>query len=270
MNIRTTSTTSTRTSPTASGRAGRPNVVRLGAVVAAAGLVTLGVAAPAAAHVSVTATDTGAGAYTVLTFSVPHGCDGSPTTELAISIPEGVNAVTPTRNPYYDLAERTEQLDPPVQDSHGNEVTERTSVVTYTAETPLPDGQRDTLELSLQLPDAAGDTLAFPVIQTCEQGETAWTEVAAEGAESDSLDSPAPVVTITEAGADAHGHGDEAAAEADETAAEQPAVTSTDSLEPVAATSDDSGNGLAIAGLVAGILGLLAGGAALARSGRRA
>ena len=32
------------------------------------------------------------------------------------------------------------QLDEPVEDAHGNSVTERVGEVTYTAKTPLPDG----------------------------------------------------------------------------------------------------------------------------------
>ena len=247
-----------------STRSSRP-AVRLGAVVAAAGLVTLGVAAPASAHVSVSASESGAGSYSVLTFSVPHGCDGAATTKIAIQVPEGINSVTPTRNSLYDVKKTMQELDPPVADAHGNEITERVSVVTYTARTPLPDGYRDTMELSLQLPDAAGETLAFPVVQSCTKGQTAWTEVAAEGDDAE-LDHPAPLVTITEAVDGGH-HG----ADTDDETAENASVTR-ESVEQLSAgsTSDSDGNGLAVAGLVAGVLGLLAGGVALARSGRQA
>ncbi|MGA8258504.1 MAG: YcnI family protein [Nocardioides sp.] len=250
------------------------SLARPAALVGAAAAIAITLAAPASAHVSAAASETAAGSYTVVTFSVPHGCDGKATTKVEISIPEGINSVTPTRNPYYDVAKQAEQLNPPVTDAHGNELTERIATVTYTAKTPLPDGFRDSFELSLQLPeDAAGENLAFPTIQTCTQGQTAWTEVAAEGQEGE-LESPAPVVTVTEASgeghhgstdedsADEHGagehgdeHGDDEAAASAESAA---AVDSDD--------SDDSGNGLAMAGLVTGVLGILVGGAALARS----
>ena len=78
--------------------------------------------------------------------SVPHGCDGSATTKVAIQIPEDILAVTPTRNPYYDVAKKIEKLAEPVTDAHGNEVTERVASVEYTAKTPLPDGERDAFE----------------------------------------------------------------------------------------------------------------------------
>jgi len=231
-------------------------LARLGAPTAAVALA-LGVAGPAAAHVSVTPSTTAAGASTVLTFSVGHGCEGSPTTSVAIQVPEGINAVTPTRNPYYDVEKRIVALDEPVTDAHGNEITERVDQVVYTATTPLPEGVRDTFELSLQLPDAAGETLAFPTIQTCEEGETAWTEVAAEGAEEP--ENPAPSVSVTEAtGGGAHG----APAETTSVASEA------DTASSAAADDDGSGTALGVAGLVAGLLGLAAGVTALV-TGRR-
>lgn len=250
----------------------RRTLTRIGAVTGTAGLLTLGLAGVASAHVSVTPSDTGAGAYTILTFSVPHGCDGSATTGIKISIPEGINSVTPTRNDYYEVTKQAEKLTPPITDAHGNELTERVSTVTYAATTPLPDGFRDTFELSLQIPeDAEGSTLTFPVIQTCEKGETAWTQVPTAGQTEDDLDDPAPAFEVTAAGEGGHGEAaedgtegtDDAAAVSAETA---PASASTDGAAP----ADDDGNGLAIAGLVAGIGGLVVGGAALARSRRTA
>lgn len=40
---------------------------------------------------------------------------------------------------------------------------------------------RDALVLSVKLPDAAGKTIYFPTLQTCEQGQTDWSEMAKEG-----------------------------------------------------------------------------------------
>jgi periplasmic copper chaperone A len=234
----------------------RRTLARLGAVADTAGLITWGLAAPASAHVTVTPSDTAAGAYVVLTFSVPHGCEGSPTTGITIQMPEEIIAVTPTRNPLYDVEKTMVQLDEPVEDSHGNSITERVGEVTYTAKTPLPDGERDAMELSLQLPDAAGETLAFPVVQACVQGETGWVETAAEGQDPEELEHPAPTVTITEATGD--GHGDAAA-------------VSDDATDPEASEDDgdEDSNALGIAGLVVGAVGVIVGGTALARTRRQ-
>ncbi|MDZ5662814.1 YcnI family protein [Nocardioides sp. S-58] len=246
-------------------------LTRLCVLPAATTALALSLVSPASAHVGATVSDASAGAYTIATFSVPHGCDGSPTTRIEIQVPESVLAVTATRNPFYEVETTIEQLEEPVTDGHGNEVTERTASVVYTADTPLPDGQRDTFELSFQVPDAAGETLAWPTIQTCQKGETAWTQVPAEGQDADELESPAPSFEILPAsGGD--GHGDETAAEPAESEAEAEAVPA----EPTDATgateaeasapTDDGSSALGWAGLVAGLLGLAAGGLALART----
>lgn len=251
----------------------RRTLARLAAPTAACALVVLGTA-PAIAHVTTTPSETGAGAYTVLTFSVPHGCDGSATTGIVISIPEGINSVTPTRNPLYDVSKQSETLDPPVTDAHGNELTERVATVTYTAKTPLPDGYRDTFELSLQIPEDAevGSSLVFPTVQTCEKGETAWTEVPAAGQTEDDLEAPAPAFVVTEATGEGH-HGGSTDDDHADGAAHDEGEEASEETQPVSATTasdDEDGNGLAIAGLVAGVAGLLVGGAALARGRKTA
>lgn len=233
---------------------------RLAALPAATAAVALSFAAPASAHVTATPSTAAAGAYTVVTFSVGHGCEGSPTTRLEIQVPESVLSVTPSRNPFYDVEKTIEQLDEPVADAHGNEVTERTASIVYTATTPLPDGQRDAFELSFQLPDAEGETLSFPTIQTCQKGETGWVEVPADGQDPDELESPAPAFEIV--AAEAGSHGDEAAAEP---AADEAEPTVEESTE-AAADAGDTSPALGWIGLVAGLLGLAAGGLALART----
>jgi uncharacterized protein YcnI len=236
---------------------------RLGAFPAATAAIALSLAAPASAHVTATPSTAAAGAYSVVTFSVGHGCEGSPTTKIEIQVPESVLSVTPSRNPFYDVEKTIEKLDEPVADAHGNEVTERTASIVYTATTPLPDGERDAFELSFQLPDAEGETLSFPTIQTCEKGETGWTEVPADGQDAEELESPAPAFEIV--AAEAGGHGDDAAAEP--AADDADGADDTDvSADASADDADDSSSVLGWAGLVAGLLGLAAGGLALART----
>ena len=234
-------------------------LARLGAIAGAAGLLARGLAQPAAAHVTLTPSDTAAGASAVLTFSTSHGCEGSPTTGITIRIPEEILSVSPTRNPQWEVEKSIEQLAEPIEDAHGNSVTERVAEVRYRAVQPLPDGYRDTFELSLTLPDAPGETLAFPVIQTCEKGENTWTEVPAEGQDPEALEFPAPTVTITDAtGQDHHG--------ADAAVSESDAAT-----EPEADDADeDDSDALGIVGLVVGAVGVVIGGVALARTRQQA
>ena len=234
------------------------SLTRICVLPVATAAIALSLVSPASAHVSASVTDASAGAFTVLTLSVPHGCEDSPTTRIEVQVPDSVFSVTPTRNPLYEVEATIEQLDEPQADAHGNEVTERTATILYTARTPLPEGQRDTFELSFQVPDAEGEVLAFPTIQTCEKGETAWTEVPTDGQDEDELESPAPSFTILPA--NGGGHGD-AAAEQASADADAP-----DADEVGDDESDDGSSALGWAGLVAGLLGLVAGGLALART----
>ncbi|MFG3442732.1 YcnI family protein [Nonomuraea sp. NPDC047897] len=226
---------------------------------AAVGLVLLGAGA-ASAHVTVTPSTTAAGSYTVLTFSIPHGCDGSATTSVAISMPEEIIAVTPTVNQGWDVDKKMEKLDTPVDNGHGGQYTERVDQIVYTAKTPLPDGLRDTFELSLKLPEKEGAKLAFPAIQKCEKGETPWTEVAADGAEEP--EHPAPYIVLTaaeDAGAAAStpaGTAASAAPAADASAAPSGSATSSGSGDPGV---------VGWAGLALGAIGAAAGVTALVR-----
>jgi len=163
-----------------------------------------------------------------------------------------------------------EQLAEPVTDLHGNSVTERVASVVYTARTPLPEGQRDSFELSMQLPDKPGETLAFPSIQTCQKGETAWIEVPSGNQDADELENPAPAFEITEAGDD--GHSTSAGSDEAEQGAEATEATGNQTPSSPVENDDDSGVGttLGIIGLVLGALGLVTGGTALAKVRRRA
>lgn len=232
-------------------------ILRGGAAAVGGISLALGSAVAASAHVTVSADTAEAGAYSLLTFSVPHGCDGAATTAVSIQMPDEVTSVTPTRNPLYSVETVSEALDTPATDSHGNEVTERVAEVVYTAQTPLPDDQRDAFEVSVKLPDdAAGTTLHFPTVQTCEQGESAWVQIAAEGQDPHELDLPSPELTIVEASVNSGDEHDEDGGQPSETAAQ-------DEASGIRAP-------LAITALVFGGLGLVAGIAALVRGRKSA
>jgi uncharacterized protein YcnI len=210
-----------------------------GAVLLTTGAALVAAPLSAQAHVTVTPNESAAGSYSVLTFSVGHGCDGSPTTSVTFSIPEEIESVTPTVNSNWTITDGDDK-------------------VTYTAITPLPDGQRDTFQLSVRLPAGdAGDTLAFPVLQVCEAGQTDWAETAIEGQAEPAH--PAPTIVLSEASTDAHGHGtpDAEPAGVEHDAAGKPAQD-----DPIA-------RGLGIGGLVLGAIGLAFGVSAHRNSSHR-
>ncbi|RXZ73137.1 YcnI family protein [Agromyces albus] len=203
--------------------------VIVAAGIAAAVLLVLAEPVAASAHVTVTPSSTAAGSDSVLTFAFGHGCDGSPTTALTIDLPESIMAAAPTLHPNWTV-ERVEDDD-------------RIARVVYTAITPVEEGIRATVELAVVLPlDAAGETLVFPVLQTCAEGELNWDQLAEEGAAEP--EHPAPTILVTAATAETQG----------------PATTTeaaTATPDAAAPGSDPVARVLGIGGLVAGIVGIV-------------
>ncbi|MDH6181248.1 uncharacterized protein YcnI [Microbacteriaceae bacterium SG_E_30_P1] len=214
------------------------NTISAAAVIVGATALALSAPLSASAHITASATSTAAGSYSVITFSVPHGCEASPTTAITIDIPEDILSVTPTRNTFWTFDRTMVPLDPPTDDA-----SERTSQVIYTAITPLPSDARDSFELSVKLPmGEAGDVVEFPVTQTCEEGQELW------------VGEDVPSITLTAAEGDGHGHGgghaEESEAEAETAAADAVPASSTE------ASGDVLARVLAGAGLIVGAAGL--------------
>jgi uncharacterized protein YcnI len=240
----------------------RKTVRALGALGAATGGMLL-MAAPASAHITPDKDEVAADSFSDVTLTVPHGCDESPTKQLTIEVPEQLNEVTPAVHPGWDIEVATEELPEPIDDGEGGEITERMSQVVYTAEqgNELPGHYRDSFTLGFRAPDAEGQYLFFKVVQTCVEGETPWIEeYTGEGEEPEH---PAPALLIGPAAGDGHGGGAEAE-EAEEEAPEAEEVAATAAADD--SDDSDSSTGIAVAGLVAGLLGLGAGGLALVRS----
>lgn len=210
----------------------------------------------ASAHVDATPDTTAANSYSLLSFAIPHGCEHSGTTKMTITLPPELNDAQPTVNANWTAAKVTEKLAAPKKLADGSSITKRTSRIVYTAKAPLSPELRDVLVLSVKLPDTAGKTLYFPTLQNCEQGQTDWSQIPKDGQDEESLQNPAPSVTVTDAVAPSDGHGAHAAGTADTTTA----------MDPAAAVADDGGQARSWAGLVAGVGGLVLGGLALLRS----
>jgi len=154
-----------------------------------AGLVL--VPAAALAHVSVDPTgDAEPGGETTLTFGINHGCEGSPTTSVEVSMPEGLSGVHPIADAGWTI-----------ETERGGDAG-RVSTVTYTATTPLPSDVRGEVEMLVGFADDASGPLAFPVEQTCEDGSTSWSEIAQAGEDPHDLEAPAPVLEFADASGD--------------------------------------------------------------------
>lgn len=186
----------------------------------------------ASAHVSADASSTAAGSYTVVTFSVPHGCEESPTQVVTIDIPESVPSVTPTVNPSWTVEKIID------------EASEQVTQVVYTSTTGgLPSDLRDTFALSLKLPEGeAGDTVEFPVTQTCTEGSVEW------------VGDEVPLVTLTAATGDDHSHGAGDDHSGDDHSTDEAHSTEAGSA---AAQGDVLARVLGVAGVIVGIFGVV-------------
>ena len=212
-----------------------------GSALAAGTFLALASPLAASAHIDIDPSSTAAGSSAVLSFALPHGCDGSPSTSISITIPESVVSVTPTVNPGWTVAKTAVDLAEPISDDEGNTISTRMGTVVYTAITPMEDGLRTTFDLSVPLPaDAAGKTLEFPVLQTCAAGSTSWDQHTVKGEAEP--EHPAPSIAVTAAvAAGEHGH------TADDTAAEDRSAAGDDVLARV----------LGVGGLLVGAIGIV-------------
>jgi periplasmic copper chaperone A len=115
-----------------------------------------------------------AGTSATAAFGVEHGCDGSPTTSMKFEIPEGVTDAVGV-----------------AKDGWTATVTGNTLEF---AGGPLGADEADHFDITFTAPTTAGN-ISFPVIQTCEEGETAWIDAIVEGAEEP--EHPAPTIKVT-------------------------------------------------------------------------
>jgi uncharacterized protein YcnI len=200
--------------------------------------VLLIAAGTASAHIDPDPIAMQAGTSGTVAFKVEHGCDGSPTTSMKFEIPDGVSGVTAV-------------------DKDGWTATLTGDVLEFTGG-PLAADQEDHFDISFTAPSTPGD-IHFKVIQTCEQGDLAWIEVAEEGAAKP--EHPAPTIKITQGPPTSADLTPEPEATDQATDGTVVASGETGLIAPTvtAAPKDDSNHTGAIAGVVIGAV-IVAGG----------
>ncbi len=221
-------------------------VRRIAVVAAGAGIGVLGLAGSASAHVTVIG-DGGItqGGWGVVTFRVPTESATASTTEVRVAFPSETPISFASVQPIAGWRAKvtTKKLATPVKTGDGTLDT-YVSEVDWKATSPasaIRPGQFQMFNISAgPMPEAA--SVSFPATQVYSDGKVVrWNEVAQGGAEPEH---PAPTLTLTPAEAPAH----------------EDAETKTSSATP---------SWPGYAGLAAGVLGLIAGVAALARSRSR-
>jgi periplasmic copper chaperone A len=240
--------------------------LRTTGVAAATGALTLALAGTAGAHITASPSEAPSDSFATLGFEVPHGCEESPTTQVRIKIPPSVPSATPAVHPLWTVTTKEGKKDE--VELHGETITKGVSEVTYTAKQPLPPNRLDSLTISVKLPAGKeGESIYFPTIQRCEQGQTRWIQIPAEGEDADELEDPAPAVVLTAAeGAGGGGAKDDVGS--GQGADTQPAAN----VQAAAVGAEDDEGApvwLAVVALAVGVLGLLAGIAGLMAGRRR-
>lgn len=209
-------------------------------------VVALALPASAGAHVTLQPEEAPAEDFVVLDVRVPNERDNAATTKVDVQFPPGFPFVSYQPVAGWSVQVQMEKLAKPIT-SHGEEITEQVSQVTWTADTDqagVQPGQFVDLPISVQIPDKAGTALTFKALQTYDNGEVVRWIGAPESEE------PAPQVLVTEGG-------------------EEHEAAASDSADEASDDSEDASEGLGVAALIVGGLGLLAGGSALVRSRRR-
>ncbi|MFI7430448.1 YcnI family protein [Micromonospora sp. NPDC049836] len=216
----------------------------------------LGLAGAASAHVTVNPKEATQGGYGRFAFRVPNESDTASTTKVEVNLPENapVGSVSTMPVPGWTVAVQKRKVDPPI-DVHGSQLTEAVSKLTWTATAGgVKPGEFQEFPVSMgPLPQV--DRMVFKVLQTYSDGNVSrWIEEPTPGAEEP--EDPAPVLTLTAASASA---GPSAPA-----ASAPPAARADDDEED----ADSAAIALGVAGLVAGLAGLVLGGLAFRRTRR--
>jgi uncharacterized protein YcnI len=141
-------------------------------------------------------------------FKVSHGCGHSPTRQIVVDIPAGVQGAKPMPKAGWRLEVTREKLAQPYT-SHGRSITEDVTRISWTAKTDedmLPSGHYDEFVLLGTLPAQSG-MMYWPVQQLCEEGRNDWTEVPKPGQKLSDLQSPAAALELMpRAAAAGHAH----------------------------------------------------------------
>lgn len=153
------------------------------ALTASLGLAS---ASPASAHATIQlyGGKATAGGYGALWMRIPHGCEGSPTLRVVITVPASFGSAKPQMIGGW----RSKVLARP----DGSRL-----VVWNATGAPLRDDEFQDFGISVKWPSAEGVVL-LPTVQTCEEGKVAWVDP------DPAADHPAPRVTIAAASSPGH------------------------------------------------------------------
>ncbi len=181
---------------------------RAGVLAATTALFAVALAPSASAHVTVSPTAVGKEGVSRLTFQVPNESPTAGTVAVRLTLPldTPVTFAMPAAKPGWTTAIGEADLEKPI-DVDGFQVVKAVHTVTWTAApgTRLEPSTFTLFEVLLgELPQNT-DRILLPVTQTYDDGKVVdWADPPLPG--GGEPDSPAPVLTLTDGGADHDAH----------------------------------------------------------------
>ena len=150
------------------------------------------------AHATVQPKQAEQNSYQRLAIGVTHGCEGSATTQVIITIPASLMGAKPMPKPGWTVETEVSDLAQSYF-SHGKEIRRDVTMITWKGG-KLLDQHFDEFVMQVKIWNKSGP-IFLPVTQLCEEGRLDWNQVPASG--SGKLLSPAPMLEIVP-GAHAH------------------------------------------------------------------
>jgi uncharacterized protein YcnI len=168
------------------------------------GAALLGLAVPAAAHVTLETQDAKVGSPYKAVLRVPHGCEGTATTAVRVKIPDGLIGVKPMPKPGWTISTTTGKYAKTYDYFHGK-LSEGVTEITW-AGGKLPDAWYDEFVFQgfVASDFEPGTTIYFPVVQECEKGVHRWIEIPAPGKSASDYPEPAPALRLVPAAGPRH------------------------------------------------------------------
>ncbi|MCQ4145733.1 YcnI family protein [Vogesella sp. AC12] len=152
------------------------------------------------AHVTLESRDAVAGSSYKGVLRLPHGCNGSATTSVRVQLPDGFRLAKPMPKAGWQLQTVRAAVSP--FDNHGQTVREDVREIVWSGG-QLRDDFYDEFVFRGTLPDRAGETAWFKVIQQCGTQEIRWQQLPQDGGNGEF---PATSVKLQPAPAAAHVH----------------------------------------------------------------
>lgn len=161
-------------------------------------VATVAIAGPAFAHATLEVTEAPADSTYKAVIRIGHGCEGAATTTVRVQIPEGVIVAKPMPKAGWEV-ELTEADYAQTYDYYGTAVTSGVTEIAWIGGN-LPDNFYDEFVFRARITGfEPGTALVFPVVQECGSDlAERWIEIPAEGQDPESLEYPAPILTVTE------------------------------------------------------------------------